>query len=625
MHISSEGLNSLISGKNDEIRIREFDNQTWKELWESFLDEARRFGDDEKKNIIGNIDWEFKNPEINHKDKLTGEDKKLIGEFVRRYHPRIAHEIALNGFPTKDINIPFASDLEFNLRNLSGLIARSHGTEIRSTFEYLRINFQDTWSRPYNLELIFLMAVLRVADFLQIDSSRINNLTIKLKSFSSPISEYETYKHLDIKYIQPFAKDPETLVVQCEPRNSLVFIKLQQLLSDIQKEFDTSWAVIGEIYGKEIKVKQPAIKFRRIKSNIDNVLAYSKTVNYIPEKNQFNVSKELPKLLIGPLYGNDPTYGIRELIQNAIDSCREREFLEGVGYQGLVKVILTQKEKQFYFEIEDNGIGMNLNVIKNYFLHVGSSFRKSDLWKKEFSDEEGNSKVQRSGKFGIGVLAAFLVGSKITLETKSIKSPIGLTFQTELNTNQIEILKITDKSVGTKIIIPTTIDIINQLKLSEYSFDKWYSHSSPLIKYIDQTKLIKRKLGYAKYAPGFNDLISSEWHQLEKTEFNKILWTYNSDFYELGDASALTCNGIVIPEGINSFKSYLLSMENLDFNLPYISIFDFNGKLSLNLSRNKIDGDISFEKVLIKDIFKDLIKNLIYLIFLFPFLEMNSQ
>ncbi len=275
------------------------------------------------------------------------------------------------------------------------------------------------------------MVLLRIADYFQIDSSRTPDITVKLKSFNSPVSQIEHYKHLDIKYVQPYNKDPETLILQCTPRNSYIFIKLQDLFKDIQKELDTSWAILGEVYGKEPKEKQPKISYRRLKSNIDNVNEYSKKVSYIPEKIVFNVSNELPKLLIGPLYGNDPTFGVRELLQNAVDSCREREFLEKSEYAGLVKISFYSIEEDYFFKIEDNGLGMNLNVIKNYFLEVGSSLRKSSIWKKNFSDKGGQSKVQRSGKFGIGVLASFLIGNKLHLETKDSNSGHGLSFSTD--------------------------------------------------------------------------------------------------------------------------------------------------------------------------------------------------
>lgn len=604
MHITPEGFFSLISGSNDDIRINEIDSKTWRELWNDYLDEARRFGDKEKKNIIGNIDWKFKTPQIDNKDKLNGEDRKFIGEFIRRHHPRIAHEIALKGFPIKEGHISFASDLEYELRNICGLVARSHGVNIRSLFEYLESKFQDTWLKPYNIEIIYLMVLLRIADYFQIDSSRTPDITVKLKSFNSPISQIEHYKHLDVKYVQPYNKDPETLILQCEPRNSLIYIKLIELFRDIQKELDTSWAILGEAYGKETIEKQPKIAFRRIKSNIDNLENFSKKVDYIPEKISFNVSKELPKLLIGPLYGNDPTYGVRELLQNAVDSCREREYLEKNEYKGKVKITIYSESDNFFFKIEDNGLGMSLNIIKHYFLEVGASLRKSTLWKKAFSDDKGETKIQRSGKFGIGVLASFLIGDTLTLETKDSNSSYGLYLTTDLNNEQIEIKKTKQEKVGTIITIQIKKEILNQLKNSRFPFDKWYVQNNPNVEIQDLTKSFS-KLGVKEKSPGMNDTLCEKWNELKIEGYNKIIWTYSPPFFEKYK-ERLISNGIVVPE----FKSFKEGWREIE--MPFISVFDFNGNLPLNLSRNNLDeGILPFEKELQIEIYKDLIAKLL--------------
>lgn len=613
MHITSYGLSSLISGNNDDIRIQEIDSKTWKELWNDFLDDARRFGDYEKKNIIGNISWDFRAPDIEYKDKLTGEDKKLIGEFIRRNHPRIAHEIALKGFPTEDGYIPFASDLDYELRNICGLVARSHGVKIRSLFTYLTNKFQDTWIRPYNIEMFYLMVLLRIADYFQIDSSRTPDITVKLKTFNSPISKIEHLKHLDVKYVQPFSKDPETLILQCEPRNSYIFIKLRDLFEDVQKELDTSWAILGEIYGKEPKEKQPKIAYRRIKSNIDNVNDYSKNINYIPEKINFKVSNELPKLLIGPLYGNDPSFGVRELLQNSVDSCREREFLENSNYVSEITITLFSKTDKHYFQIEDNGSGMSLNIVKNYFLEVGSSLRKSSLWKKTFSDEAGESKVQRSGKFGIGVLASFLIGDKLSLETRDSNSSFGLSFSTDLTTEQIEITKINKDKVGTIITIEIDKKLLTKFSNSKYPFDRWYLLDNPKVTYLDKTNTLNN-LGDGLKTPGFNDKLDKYWRTLKDENYNKIFWTYENQVWNKAKAKMIS-NGILIPEVDQFMESYWSTKKNgwvRELELPFVSVFDFDGNLPLNLSRNNLDnGDIPFKESLILNIYKDVIAKLL--------------
>ncbi|HVV04503.1 MAG TPA: hypothetical protein VHC96_09795, partial [Puia sp.] len=309
MHITCEGLHALIQGRNDGIRIKSLDNKTWKELWEKYLDEARRFGDKEKTNIIGNKNWNFRTVDLDNKEKLPEpEDRKLIGEFVRRYHPRLAHEFAINGFPAIAENIPFATGLKEELRDICGLIARSHGMEIRDTFDVLEDKFDEGWIRPYNIEVVFLMVVLRIADYCQIDASRVSAISLRLKNFRSPISRTEHYKHEDTPYTQKSPKDPETLLFYCRPRNSLIFIKLKDLFQSLQQELDRSWAILGEIYGKEQGKWSPCIKYRRVRSNIDTPSKFYKNVNYVPERINFAISSDFSKLLIKPLYGNSPTY-----------------------------------------------------------------------------------------------------------------------------------------------------------------------------------------------------------------------------------------------------------------------------------------------------------------------------
>jgi hypothetical protein len=43
MHLTNEGFCLLLNGKNDDIRIAEFDKKTWKQLWEEFLHKASRY------------------------------------------------------------------------------------------------------------------------------------------------------------------------------------------------------------------------------------------------------------------------------------------------------------------------------------------------------------------------------------------------------------------------------------------------------------------------------------------------------------------------------------------------------------------------------------------------------
>ena len=117
--------------------------------------------------------------------------------------------------------------------------------------------------------------------------------------------------------------DPEALWVESQPENVQTYLKLKSLLSDIQREIDDCWAVLGEVYGPKEELRGFGIRIRRVKSNLQDP-SFANTVTYVPRQATLHTAGvDLLKLLITPLYGDRPEVGIRELLQNAVDACRE--------------------------------------------------------------------------------------------------------------------------------------------------------------------------------------------------------------------------------------------------------------------------------------------------------------
>lgn len=592
MQLSFDTFKSLIEGKNDDSKIDVLDEKTWIQLWDEYLDEAKKFSGKQLRNIFGTEFHTFRKPNLDDKLNITEGDKLLIGEFIRRHHPRIAHEVALKGLVGKKGEIlDFARDTEVHIKKLAGIVARSHGMEIRDTFEYLKTLSEYEWANPHSVNVIFLMVVLRIADYFQFDATRIDKPLLKLKTFSSPISQIEHDKHLSIDFVKPFVKDPETLYIEAKPDNSDLYLKLEKLFKDIQYELDISWAVLGEIYGKEKNEQQPKIKYRRIKSNLDKHGSFVKSVSYIPERMVFDYDSDLAKLLIAPLYGDNPTFGVRELLQNAIDACRERELEEkrlGNEYEPLIEVAIIKENEETYFTIKDNGKGMTLHELKNYFLKAGSSFRKSIDWQKKYTNEEGKSEVMRSGRFGVGVLAAFLLGDEIEVTTKCIHSTEGYIFSAKLDTEQIDVKKVQTTVCGTilKIKISKKIHeiLIDNFQSNIPKWDEWYKFTKPNIKYFPEEK------SFLKPILINIDAFPKQAHSISHKYFEKIVWQYESH-------PITTCNGIVIPQ---VYKPNFIAQ-------PTIHIIDNNALLNLSLNREQILSSPPFEDELLEDIFKDLI------------------
>lgn len=616
MHIEFSTFKAMIGGEYDNVKVDTLDKNTWKELWQDYLSEIRHFSSKQKESIFGNPNEVINELDLSNKDKLTGIDKKVIGEFIRRHHARLAHEIALKGLIGNSTIFFGDKNLDDQDRKFIGIVARSHGMNIRDTFDYLKEIAYDDWKNPGGMNIIFLMVLLRIADYLQIDKTRTNKTLLKVKTFNSSISLKEHQTHLAISGLNIKKEDPELIYVTAEPEDAQMYVKIQNLINDIQHEFDLSWAILGEIYGF-LPTEKPKIKFRRITSNLEHS-AFLKKINYVPKKIAFEVNDDVAKLLIAPLYGDNPTYGVRELVQNATDACKERMKIEedkgNTNYEPIVTVSIDKIDKEKYlFKIKDNGKGMTLDEIQNYFLSVGSSFRQTFEWKKEF---EGN--VTRNGKFGVGVLAAFLLGDEISVKTKSYKNDYTYSFRTTLDSDFVEIEKKNNEfEVGTEIEILMSFDRYHNLptnsrKGSDLLWFDWYIDEKPLVLYTLNGKVQTKHM--------FFNPVKTQTFLLKNND--KICWSYqpvkeriiNDKQYsgaEITNWKFVVCNGIIIT--LNTQKDYFTQQDSsIISKKPSLIIEDSQNILPLRLDRNELDEDVlPFEDELFTDISKSFIAQLL--------------
>ncbi|HVC93491.1 MAG TPA: hypothetical protein VND64_07355, partial [Pirellulales bacterium] len=331
MHISEAGFKQLIVGDASRDRISEFDSVCWPDLWRDFLFAAKRWDDRKLVDIFG--ESADGSPRAVVRDvfdayeNLTETDRKLIGEFIRMNHPRLAHQFAEFGVPGPT-SARITPDRRFGteLCGLAGLVARSHGLPIRKCLDYLSHRYH---RREYQgVHAVYVMALLRVADYLQIQSSRAPSIAFRYKHIPSRASSREWRAHAAVKNITRTHDDPESIEIQAHPEDVATYLRLKDWLVGIQSELDASWAVLGEVYGSHEELRHCGLIIRRVRSNLDDDKRFSETVTYVPQRFQFNVARsELLRLLIRPLYNDTPEVGVRELLQNAVDAVREMQCL----------------------------------------------------------------------------------------------------------------------------------------------------------------------------------------------------------------------------------------------------------------------------------------------------------
>ena len=328
-------------------------------------------------------------------------------------------------------------------------------------------------------------------------------------------------------------------------------------------------------------------------------------------------------MLAEPLYGDDPTYGIRELIQNSVDACLELkdlpESVKNSRQTDRPDILLSLVKDEFgnrILIVEDQGIGMTVATLRNYFLRAGASYRQSIEWKKVHEDDSGHSRVLRSGRFGIGVLAAFILGDEITVATRHARESKGVEFTAKLETDPIE-LKHVSRRVGTTVSVkldphmaPRVSNLLNSVVYASYHLpfgslpDRLYLLETPSL----GIRVNETIFGLERRWPALGDpKLPLGWHRLQTEEFPEIHWT----FREFGN---LACNGIAIAEPdpkktIARYKTpkWFKDVTSLELESPSVSVFDPDGKLPLKLTRTELaSSPIAFNGQLVEEICRDI-------------------
>lgn len=511
MHIRPDGFRELIRKDSRFQPLPWFmENQEdhaadrpWHELWDEYVREARRFNDRKLADIVGlesvRCGWKFHELpqdtgqwELNH--------CLIIGEFIRRHHARLAHEIAMYGFPGLPAGQFPAMGQEqvhplMRLADLIGLAARSHGTTLRVCKAYIESSPRYIGTpQPMGTAVLYPMALLRVADYLQIDRQRAPAVLLQLRNPQSPVSVQEWSKHLAVQSINP-ANDPRGKMVTVSTDVSLeLYLQLRDLLANLQAEMDHSTAVLDETYGtrSDLGLNQLNLGIRRMYSNLHSS-AFRDSLPYVPEHTGFSSDPNLLTLLVEPLYGKEPGVGVRELMQNAVDAVRELAVWREAHGKAASSLDLPDQEADvlidfikrdngtWFLRVQDKGIGMTGDTLQKYFLRAGASFRQSSDWAKEFLDENGQPRVLRAGRFGVGAFAAFLLGPSFQLKTRHVSTPesTGYMLEALVDSQLIEIHRIDGLPVGTTIEVELTDKSVATLELEK---EKYNDYSGPQAK-----------------------------------------------------------------------------------------------------------------------------------------------
>ena len=266
------------------------------------------------------------------------------------------------------------------------------------------------------MDLRFCGVLLRLADILDFDTSRAPEAVYEYSGFgrvqsaAGIKSKEEWDKHISSNGFDFTAvKDrsyPYSLDYSAECKSMQVEQTVNCYLDWVDRELVDCNQLLQKYNGEWQNFVLPGKINRRITSSGYKSGQYRLTLD----------QDQVMQLFTGENLYDDPAVFVRELIQNAIDAVRTRKQLDRElpsDWKGQINIRCWMDEEGYHwFRIEDNGIGMTEEIIRNYFLKVGCSYYNSDEFAQAKLRCRADSDYTPISRFGIGILSCFMGDKK---------------------------------------------------------------------------------------------------------------------------------------------------------------------------------------------------------------------
>lgn len=144
-------------------------------------------------------------------------------------------------------------------------------------------------------------------------------------------------------------------------------------------------------------------------------------------------TKQILDLMVHSIYTHKEIF-LRELISNASDAIDKAKFesitmADKYGSMDDLRIKITVDEANRILTISDNGIGMTKDECIQNIGSIARSGTKLFLEKMQNEKAGKDSGIDLIGKFGVGFYSAFMVSSKIVIETRSAHSENGVRWE----------------------------------------------------------------------------------------------------------------------------------------------------------------------------------------------------
>ncbi|WP_175518129.1 ATP-binding protein [Sphingomonas sp. OK281] len=361
------------------------------------------------------------------KDRITLSGLTIVDDAVA-YYSRSRHNDWSEEFIRSELSLSGLSLYPGWIEDLV-ILCRSHHeglSDLRSS----RFNAKNVGSPANPINLRFLAAVLRLADVLEFAPERTPEVVLKNRGIA-PSSRIYWYKDHSISFEIDAVN--HQLIFSAQTPNALIHKAVLMTADWVNAELALCATLSQEnafTSGVVAAGRAAVYKWEWPSRLVSDIRELPGTFIFIDGSFRPDTQKVLA-LLSGTALYQRPIVAVRELIQNSLDAIREQ-----IAYSRLemdnprdvhalnylsnfhqVTVTFTQSDGKYLLICEDNGSGMTRSIIEQHLLISGSGIR-GESRRLERAARDAGFLVERTGRFGIGVLSYFMLANALTITTR---------------------------------------------------------------------------------------------------------------------------------------------------------------------------------------------------------------
>ncbi|MFC1713106.1 hypothetical protein ACFL6S_05530 [Candidatus Poribacteria bacterium] len=288
--------------------------------------------------------------------------------------------------------------------------------------------------------LAFPGLLLRLADIMDFDASRTPGILFKHIGIEKEKSILEWNKHLSIKGRDlRIRQDNPEIIYSARCKHPVHEKSIRKFISWIDQELKDVYSELVDQCKQLDKDEQRFSLYlpRKVKLDVQSEYDDKGSPLYIYKDIEFRLDQnEIQQLLMGESLWGDPSLCIRELLQNALDALDMRNLRRQLEKAGEtlaepvdtlpdgeeLRVVLTwgcdEESGQEYILVKDNGVGMTIDIITNYFTQIGKSFYRSlDFEREKRAMAQKDLLATPISIFGIGILSCFMIGDRLEVRS----------------------------------------------------------------------------------------------------------------------------------------------------------------------------------------------------------------